>query len=430
VTIYNLVSAGGFVILLALCWALSSARGRVNWKTVLVGAGLMVVLALVVFIFPPGRRALWVVNQAVVALIGYSQSGIAFLFGPLAKGPGEPGSIGFILAIQSMPTIVFFMALMALLYYLKIMPLVVKGFAWLFMRLLGTSGAESLAASSSIFVGIETTGAIRPFMAGLTRSELMTLMTTLMATVAASTLAIYVGFLHAQFPQIAGHLVSASVLSAPAAIVVSKLLVPETGSPVTLGRIDKIETPTEGGLMGAIIAGANDGVRLVVGIVALLLAFLGLLALVNGILGLIGKIFPASWGLANLSLQSILQWIFWPFAVLMGVPLHDGPSVARLLGERVILTEVVAYQHLAVAVKQKVITDPRSLVIASYALCGFTHVASMAIFVGGISALIPDRAREVARLGFRALLGAILATLLTGCLAGMFYTGESILFGR
>ncbi len=429
-TIYNLVSAGGFVILITLCWVLSSDRQRVNWKTVLVGSGLMLVLALAVFIFPPGRRFLWVVNQAVVALIGYSQSGIAFLFGPLAKAPGQPGSIGFILAVQSLPTIVFFMALMALLYYLKVMPLVVRGFAWVFMRLLGTSGAESLAASSSIFVGIETTGAIRPFMANLTRSELMTLMTTLMATVAASTLAVYVGFLHDQFPQIAGHLVSASVLSAPAAIVVSKLLVPETGSPATLGRMDKVEPPSEGGLMGAIITGANDGVKLVVGIVALLLAFLGLLALVNGILALIGRIFPASWGLGGLSLQSILQWVFWPFAVLMGVPLHDGPGVARLLGERVILTEVVAYQHLAAAMKQGVIHDARSLVIASYALCGFTHVASMAIFVGGITALIPTRAREVARLGFRALLGAILATMLTGCLAGMFYTGQSILFGR
>jgi CNT family concentrative nucleoside transporter len=171
-------------------------------------------------------------------------------------------------------------------------------------------------------------------------------------------------------------------------------------------------------------------VRLVVGVVALLLAFLGLLGLVNGILGLIGKIFPSSWGLSGLSLESILQWIFWPFAVLMGVPWTDAPDVARLLGERVILTEVVAYQHLAVAIKQNVIRDPRSLVIASYALCGFAHVASVAVFVGGISSLIPGRAREVASLGFRALLGAVLATLLTGCLAGMFYTGESILFGN
>ncbi len=430
VTIYNLVSAAGLVVLLALCWALSRHRRAVNWKTVGVGVGLMLVLALFVFLSPPGRRLLWLINEGVVALIGYSQAGIQFLFGPLAQGPGRPGSIGFMLAIQYLPTIVFFMALMALLYYVRLMPLVIRGFAWLFRRLLGTSGAESLAAAGSIFVGIETTGMIRPFLGGLTRSELLTLLTTLMATVAASTLAVYVGFLQPAFPQIAGHLVSASVLSAPAAIVVSKLLWPETGIPATLGRVDMAGPDREGGFFAAVIGGANDGVKLVVGIAALLLAFLGLLALVNGVLGLIGRIFPASWGLAGLSLESILQWVFWPFAVLMGVPLPDCPAVARLLGERVILTEVVAYKHLSLMLKESRLVDPRSLVVASYALCGFAHVASVAIFVGGVSALVPARTREVAALGMRALFGAVIATILTGCLAGIFYTGQSILFGR
>ena len=248
-------------------------------------------LALGAFVFhsEAGRELLWGLNQGVVSLLGYSMEGVRFLFGPLAVEPGRPQSPGFILAIQYLPTIIFFMAFMALLYHVGVMPFVVRLFSKAFVRLLGTSGAESVGTASTIFVGVESAGAVRPFLDGMTRSELLTLLTACMATVASSTMAIYVGALRGAFPQIAGHLVSASVLSAPAAVVISKIILPETEVPETLGTVPKTLVEGKPGLLEAIIAGAMDGVKQVAGISALLVAFLGLVALIDGILGEVGQ---------------------------------------------------------------------------------------------------------------------------------------------
>jgi CNT family concentrative nucleoside transporter len=426
--IHHLVSAVGFLAFACIAWLLSSNRRKVSWKTVASGLALQLALGLLIFQFPGSHRVFLWMNDAVLALLNASKSGTAFLFGPLAASPGEPGSVGFILIFQVLPIAIFFAAFTSALYHLRVLQWLVRIFAWLFHRTLGISGAESLCGASNIFVGVESALVIRPYLEKMTRSELLCVLTTGMGTVASSTLGVYVAFLSGAFPQIAGHLISASVLAIPAAVVIAKLLVPETETPETLAGVPPEDQSTRSrNLMGAIIQGAMDGLRLAAGITALLIAVLGLVALGDKMLGL-----GSSWfGLAEpLSMVRILSWIFYPFAYLLGVQGGDVPQAARLLGERVILTEVVSYQDLAQLVSSGGLADPRTVVIMSYALCGFAHVASVAIFVGGTAALAPSRRDDLAALGWRALLAATLATLMTGCVAGIFSTGEAVLLSR
>jgi CNT family concentrative nucleoside transporter len=266
---------------------------------------------------------------------------------------------------------------------------------------------------------------VRPYLERMTRSELLMLLTTGMCNVASSTLGLYVAFLKGIFPLIAGHLLSASVLSIPAGVVMAKMFVPETQRPETLTDVPPDDPALRSSnLMAAIVAGATDGLKLAAGIGALLIAVLGLVALIDQVL-----LLPSAWwSLAQpLTLVTILSWVFYPVSALLGLPFADVSSAARLLGERVILTEVVAYQDLARLAAEGSFVEPRTVVILSYALCGFAHIASVAIFVGGMAALIPSRRDEVAGLGLRALLAATLATLMTGCVAGMFTTGEGVL---
>jgi CNT family concentrative nucleoside transporter len=426
--IHHLVSAVGLFAFAGIAWLLSSNRRKVSWKTVASGLALQLALGLLIFQFPGSHRVFLWMNDAVLALLSASKSGTAFLFGPLAASPGEPGSVGFILIFQVLPIAIFFAAFTSALYHLRVLQWLVRVFARLFHRTLGISGAESLCGASNIFVGVESALVIRPYLEKMTRSELLCVLTTGMGTVASSTLGVYVAFLSGAFPQIAGHLISASVMAIPAAVVIAKLLVPETETPETLAGVPPEDQSTRSrNLMGAIIQGAMDGLRLAAGITALLIAVLGLVALGDKMLGL-----GSSWiGLAEpLSMVRILSWIFYPFAYLLGVQAGDVPQAARLLGERVILTEVVSYQDLAQLVSSGGLADPRSVVILSYALCGFAHVASVAIFVGGTAALAPSRRDDLAALGWRALLAATLATLMTGCVAGIFSTGEGVLLSR
>ena len=426
--IHHLASAVGLFAFAGIAWLLSSNRRKVSWKTVGSGLALQLALGLLIFQFPGSHRVFLWMNDAVLGLLNASKSGTAFLFGPLAASPGEPGSVGFILIFQVLPIAIFFAAFTSALYHLRVLQWLVRIFARLFHRTLGISGAESLCGASNIFVGVESALVIRPYLEKMTRSELLCVLTTGMGTVASSTLGVYVAFLSGAFPQIAGHLISASVLAIPAAVVIAKLLVPETETPETLAGVPPEDQSTRSrNLMGAIIQGAMDGLRLAAGITALLIAVLGLVALGDKMLGL-----GSSWfGLAEpLSMVRILSWIFYPFAYLLGVQAGDVPQAARLLGERVILTEVVSYQDLAQLVSSGGLADPRTVVILSYALCGFAHVASVAIFVGGTAALAPSRRDDLAALGWRALLAATLATLMTGCVAGIFSTGEAVLLSR
>ena len=430
--IYNLVSFAGIFVLIGFAWILSADKKNMNWRVIGWGIGLQILIALFIFIVPAGSKLFLVVNDIVVSILESASAGAKFVFGRLALAPGQTSetgeeSLGFILAFQAFPTIIFFSALIAILYYFGIMPLVIRGFAYVFTKLMRISGAESLVAAGNIFVGIESTLTVKPYLSRMTNSEICTILTAGMATVASNVLALYVFSLKTQFPTIAGHLVSASLLSAPAALVMSKIIFPEKQKPETLGVHVRPFYEKEKSLFEAIINGANAGVKMIFGIVALLIAVLGLVALVDLLLSTVGtRIF----GLENeLSLKAIFGYVFYPFTLILGVPASDAGIVSKIIGERLIVTEVVAYKDLAVALEQNLLQHERSAVITTYALCGFAHLASMAIFVGGISALAPDRIRNIGGVAFRALLAATLACLLTACVAGTFFTKGSILLG-
>ena len=418
----HFISLVGFFAFAGIAWLCSAHRRRINWKTIGGGMLLQLVIGLLVFRAPGSRQFFLKLNDGVMALLEVSRSGMNFLLGPLAASPGEKDSIGFILAFQALPIAIFFSALAAALYHLGILQVVVRLFAKLFHRTLGISGAESLSSAANIFVGVESALVVRPYLAKMTQSELLTIISAGMATAASTTLGVYVSMLGKTFPQIAGHLLSASIIAIPASVVMSKLLLPETETPETATSIPKEhEEARANNLMSAIIEGANDGLKLAVGIGALLIAGLGFVALFDKLLGL----FPG-----DLSIVKILSWIFYPLVALLGIARADLAEAAKLLGERVVLTEVVSYQDLAQMIASGQLTDPRTVVILSYALCGFTHIASIAIFVGGTAALAPERRDDLARIGFRALLAATLATLMTGCVAGMFSDGSGVLMGR
>lgn len=429
--LYNVISFIGIAAFIGIAWLFSTNRKKVNWQLVGAGIGLQLIFAIFIFRVPAGTKIFLILNDLVVKIVDASAAGARFVFGSLALPPGVEGSHGFILAFQALPSIIFFSALISLLYYSNIMPLVIRSFASLFCRVLKLSGAESVTVASNIFVGIESAFTIRPHIAGMTRSELNTMLTAGMATVASNVLALYVFTLRDVFPMIAGHLVSASLLSAPAAVVMSKILLPEEGIPETFGVSIKPHYNREANIFEAIINGANAGVKVIVGVAALLIAVLGLVALADMVLVLIGSkinlLFHSS---IDFSIKGLLGCLFYPFTFLMGVDPHDVKTVAGIVGERTVATEITGYQHLAQAITQGVLSNPRSIIITTYALCGFAHFASMAIFVGGISALAPAQTRTLSRIGFRSLCAATLACLITACVAGVFTTNSSLLIGK
>ncbi len=433
--IYNLVSFAGIFVLMAVAWCLSAGRRNMNWRVIGWGVGLQLLVALLIFVVPAGARVFLVVNDVVVSILDSAGAGARFVFGPLALGPGQVSdegakSLGFILAFQAFPTIIFFSALIAILYYVRLMPLLIKAFAWVFTRLMRISGAESLVASSNIFVGVESMLTVKPYLGRMTASELCTVLTAGMATVASNVLALYVLSLQKQFPTIAGHLVSASLLSAPAALVMSKILLPEAGEPETLGVRVEPYYERDNSLFEAIINGANAGVRMIVGIVALLIAVLGLVALVDLGLSSLGHLVNPLLGVeAEWSLRGLFGYLFYPVTLVLGVPVGDAREISQIIGERLIVTEVAAYGDLAAMMEQGLLQHQRSAVITTYALCGFAHIASMAIFVGSLCALAPQHAKTIGPIACRALVAATLACLMTACVAGVFFTEGSILLG-
>lgn len=425
-TVYNAISLAGIFILIGFGYVISENRKSMKWKPVMAGLVLQMLLGFLIFTFPAGTQLFIWVNSVVSKLVDIAGAGGRFLFGPLALGPGTEGSIGFILAFQALPAIVFFSALIAILYYFKIMPFLIRIFAKVFTKLFRTSGAESLVASSNIFVGVESVLTVKPYLTKLTRSEMTTVMTAGMATVASNVLAAYVFMLQADFGMIAGHLVSASILSAPAAIVFAKLLVPETDQPETLGADVHPEYEREGSFIEAVINGSQSGLKLITGIVALLLGVIGLVALVDAILGSLTSLVGLG-GADGITLADILAYLFYPFTILTGVPFEDAMKVSGIIGQRLIVTEFVSYQSLAALIAEGSIT-PRTAIITAYALCGFAHFASLAIFSGGVIAIAPEKTSTVASVSIRALIAANLACLMTACCAGFFFTGQSVLF--
>jgi CNT family concentrative nucleoside transporter len=433
---YNLISFAGIFILMAFAWTLSSHRNIVNWRVIIWGCILQLAFALLIFVVPAGTDVFMFINNALVKVIDVASAGIRFLFGRLALPPGTTDewggeSLGFIFAFQAAPTIIFFASLMAILYYIGLMPRLIRIFSKIFTKLMGVSGAESLCTSSNIFVGIESATTIRPYLNRMTRSELCTILTAGMATIASSVLALYIMILQKEFPAIAGHLVSASFLSAPAAIIMSKLLLPETERPETLGIDVKPYHEKESSLIEASISGANAGLKLVAGIIALLIAFLGLVALVDFLFMGAGARLNSFIGInIDWSLKGLLGYVFYPFTLIIGVPPPDAFEISKIIGERAIVTETKSYMDLAALISKGTLSHPRSAFLATYALCGFAHIASLAIFVGGIAALVPNRTSDLSSVGPRALLAATLACLMTACVAGTFFNGGSILLGQ
>jgi len=343
---------------------------------------------------------------------------VRFVFGPLA----DIKQSGFIFAFQALPIVVFFSALMAVLYHVGVLPAVIRAFAKLFSRTMRVSGAESLYVASQIFSGVESATAIRPYLARMTLSELHCLMVSGLATVAVNMIGTYVAILGNTVTDVAGHLMCASVLGAPTSLIAAKLIWPEDDTPETLGHVPPVARGDSDSITDAVIAGANDGVQLIVGIVALLIPFLGLMAMGNFALEQTMNASLPTDQATPINFETVLGWVFQPFAFLMGVPWRDTAAVGQLLGLRMIATEIPSYSHLAELITSQQI-GTRSAVIAVYALCGFTHVASVAIYVGGTAALVPERRKDLARVAWRALLAGTFASLMTGAVAGVWYAG-------
>ncbi len=423
-SIHNLISAFGVLLLIGFLALLSQHKRSISLRVLVWALGLQILFALFVFRVPFGAKLFFFLNNFAMGVIDSSFQGAQFLFGRLAIPPGKANSLGFILAFQALPSIVFFAALMELLYYFGVMEKMIGLFARIFVNVLGISGAESLCASAQIFLGIESNLTVRPYLKEMTRSELLVVLTTGMATIASSVLGLYVIILSGTFSNVAAHLISASILLAPAAIMASKLLIPETGKPITLGCIVSIEYEKPGNPIEAVINGSMTGVKMVVGIGALLVSFIGLIALFDSGLLYAGTAFNALFGTKlDITLHALLGYLFYPFALALGVPYEDAPAIARIIGERIIETEVKSYQDLATLVKEGRLLYERSVVIATYALCGFAHIPSLAIFVGGTATIVPERTKDISVLGLWALLASNIACLITGAIAGMFYTG-------
>lgn len=415
----------GLLVLLGLAWLLSERRGQVRWRPVLWGVVLQIVLGLIVL--SPALQGFFfaAVDGGVKRLLSFSEAGATFVFqsiephqilDPSGKAVTFVGRISppvKTFAFWILPTIVFFSSLTSILYHLGIMQRIVWGIAWVMQRTMKASGAEALSAAANIFVGqTEAPLFVKPYIAKMTRSELSVVMTGGFATVAGGVMAAYVGFLK-DLPGIAGHLVTASILSAPAAIAVSKLMVPETETPETLESLDLAAKSPHSNVLEAAATGAADGAKLAINVGAMLIAFVGLVAMVD-------------FGLSNftvagevLSLSRILGWVFSPFAFVMGVPWSEAPAVGRLLGEKLVLTEFLAYIHLGELVsKSPAVISERSAVIASYALCGFANFASIGIQLGGIGGIAPKRMPDLASLGLKTMVGGSLAAFMTACVAG------------
>lgn len=411
----RLTSACGIVIMLGIAYLLcpSDRRRKVNWRT--IGGGMFILIGFAFIVLKtPARVAFSWANDAVNKLLGFSREGAEFVFGNLVT---DTKSFGFIFAFQILPTIIFFAAFMGILYYLRVMPFIIRQMGRALARVLCVSGAESFSTCSDIFVGMtEAPLVIRPYISNLTLSELNACMTAGLATTAGGVLAAYVGMLSPYVPDIAGHLIACSVMCAPAALVIAKLMLPETDTPQTLGDTG-IEIPrAHSNLLDAVTAGTTDGLRLAVNVGAMLISFLALVAMINFGLGWLGnRVLHTS-----LSLERVFGWVFSPLAFVMGVPLDEVTKVGSLLGQKTALNEFVAYSHMTKMLGENAgWLSERGRLIASYALCGFANFGSVGITIGGYTALAPDRRSDVSRLGFRAMVGGFLTTCMVACIAGV-----------
>lgn len=448
----------GLACLVGIAWAFSNNRGAVDWRLVATGISLQVAFAALVLLAPGGRQVFEALGHGFVKLLEFTQVGAALVFGDLsnaermgkavvagqqladaqvvnvdpatgvgavtAKGwdPQAWKAFGFVFAFQVLPTIIFFAALMGVLYHAGVMQQIVRGMAWAITKLMRVSGAETTSVCASIFIGqTEAPLTIRPYIAKMTPSELLTIMVGGMAHIAGGVLAAYVGMLGGGDPEqqafYAKHLLTASIMAAPATLVISKILAPETGEPLTRGTVRMDVEKSTVNVIDAAAGGASDGLRLALNVGAMLLAFVALIALLNAPLTWLGEASGlAAWLGRPTDLGTLLGYVMAPVAWIIGVPWQDAVQVGGLIGQKIVLNEFIAYLQLAEI--KDTLTDQGRLV-ATYALCGFANFSSIAIQLGGIGGLAPERRSDIARLGMRAVLGGSIATFMTATIAGV-----------
>jgi CNT family concentrative nucleoside transporter len=414
----------GLAVLIGIVFLFSNNKRAVDWKLVAIGIALQIAFAALVLLVPGGREVFDWLGQVFVKVLSFVNAGSTFIFGSMM----DVNTYGFIFAFQVLPTIIFFAALMGVLYHLNVMQAVVRAMAWAITKVMRVSGAETTSVCASVFIGqTEAPLTVRPYISKMTESELITMMIGGMAHIAGGVLAAYVGMLGggdpAQQAFYAKHLLAASIMAAPATLVVAKLLIPETGTPLTRGTVKMEVEKTSSNLIDAAAAGAGDGLRLALNIGAMLLAFIALIALVNWPLTWIGEVtgLQAMIGKPT-DLAAIFGYALAPIAWVIGTPWQDATTVGSLIGQKVVINEFVAYLQLAEIVNGKVagvtLTEQGKL-IATYALCGFANFSSIAIQIGGIGGLAPERRSDLARFGLRAVLGGTIATLMTATIAGV-----------
>ncbi|MCC4594933.1 NupC/NupG family nucleoside CNT transporter [Xanthomonas campestris pv. phormiicola] len=414
----------GLAVLIGITWLCSNNKRAVDWKLVATGLILQIGFASLVLLVPGGRQVFDWLGQLFVKVLSFVNEGSGFIFGSLM----DTKTYGFIFAFQVLPTIIFFSALMGVLYHLGVMQAVVRVMAWAITKVMRVSGAETTSVCASVFIGqTEAPLTVRPYIPKMTESELLTMMIGGMAHIAGGVLAAYVGMLGGTDPAeqafYAKHLLAASIMAAPATLVVAKLLIPETGTPLTRGTVKMEVEKTTSNIIDAAAAGAGDGLRLALNIGAMLLAFIALIALVNAPLTWIGDVTGLAAAIGRpTNLSTIFGYVLAPIAWVIGTPWADATTVGSLIGQKVVINEFVAYSELAQIVKGQVpgmSLSSEGRLIATYALCGFANFSSIAIQIGGIGGLAPERRHDLARFGLRAVLGGSIATFMTATIAGV-----------
>src|SRR5450755_1168422 len=406
---HRLVGILGMITMMGLAYAFSTDRRAIRYKTVAWGLGLQIVFAFLVMRWGYGQLLFQKAGAAVNWVLDFAFFGSQFVFGDLGK-KGSP--MGFFFAFQVLPTIIFIAAVFALLYYYGVMQFIIKQAARVMSALMGASGAESLNVAASIFMGqTEAPLSIRPFLPDLTRSELMTVMTSGMAHVSGGMMAAYI-----LYGIKAEHLLAAVIMTAPGTILIAKMLVPETEQPLTAGRVEMADMERDANALGAISRGTIDGLHLALNVAAMLISFIALIYLVDGCFGAVSRHLALHGIWFPSSLEQIFGWLFSPVAWVIGIPWHDCHAIGNLLGLRMVTNELVAFQRLG---PMQATLDPRSFTIATFALCGFANLSSIGIQIGGIGALAPNKKSELARLGIRAMLAGTMANLMSASLVGI-----------
>lgn len=439
----------GLALIIGIAFLISNNKRKINWRLVSSGLIIQITFAILILkgddlrkIFEPlgwPKDFFRFISSFFVLILNFTTEGAKFVFGNLGLGPGNEGSLGVFFAFQVLPTIVFFASLMSVLYYLGIMQKVVQAMAWLMARLMGTSGAESLSCTANIFVGqTEAPLMIKPYLKGMTQSELLTIMVGGMATIAGGVMAAYIQMLGSAFSLahniplqeaqliFATHLLGASVMAAPAALLISKIMFPEVEEPETKGTVKVKVEKNASNIIEAAAAGASDGLTLALNVAAMLIAFIALIALINYFLGWFGNTIGINQFLISkfgspLSLQLIFGSILQFLAFGIGVPWDSAYYFGSLIGTKIVLNEFVAYLDMSKLIEAKTLINDKAILMATYALCGFANFSSIAIQIGGISPLAPNRRSDLAKLGIRAVIGGTLANLMTATLAGILY---------